>query len=180
MGSNITQFTICGYSQKFVNNSCEPNPNLILLDAFNLVYANCNSQLQNSGLQSKLIAICQLGQHSFAFNIIECIMISISSVIIVLLIGTGCCCFISQKKHNRASLYEDKKTLTKQSFKTWSENQDDTSKTKDVSCSICLENFSESSVIRATACKHCFHADCLDKWTRLKQRPDCPNCKQFI
>ncbi|CAA7057410.1 unnamed protein product [Microthlaspi erraticum] len=49
-----------------------------------------------------------------------------------------------------------------------------------ISCSICMENFSESSddesVIKMPRCLHLFHQGCLFEW--LKQQNSCPLCRR--
>ncbi|KAJ1729129.1 hypothetical protein LPJ61_003675 [Coemansia biformis] len=42
-------------------------------------------------------------------------------------------------------------------------------------CAICLDNFEQTSMVRALACSHVFHADCVDRWL-LKRSCRCPLC----
>ncbi|KAJ2785874.1 E3 ubiquitin-protein ligase rnf38 [Coemansia javaensis] len=42
-------------------------------------------------------------------------------------------------------------------------------------CVICLEDFEDTSLVRALACSHVFHADCIDRWL-LKRSCRCPLC----
>jgi len=46
----------------------------------------------------------------------------------------------------------------------------------DICCSICLEGYEESSVIRKLKCSHLFHKDCIDPWL-LKESYKCPVCR---
>ena len=43
-------------------------------------------------------------------------------------------------------------------------------------CSICYENFINSSTIRILSCKHIFHSDCIDRWVQIKMA--CPCCNK--
>ena len=52
---------------------------------------------------------------------------------------------------------------------------------KQISCSICLEEFEETTSVRQTQCNHLFHDQCLIRWIKLKiEQPECPYCKQLI
>ena len=43
-------------------------------------------------------------------------------------------------------------------------------------CSICLNDYEESEVVRVIPdCGHMFHKDCIDEWLRL--HPTCPICR---
>ena len=42
-------------------------------------------------------------------------------------------------------------------------------------CSICLEDISDSMLMIAEKCKHVFHNDCMKEW--LKNNNTCPNCR---
>eukprot|EP00747_Dinoflagellata_sp_TGD_P094936 gnl/TRDRNA2_/TRDRNA2_166290_c1_seq3.p1 gnl/TRDRNA2_/TRDRNA2_166290_c1~~gnl/TRDRNA2_/TRDRNA2_166290_c1_seq3.p1 ORF type:complete len:321 (-),score=31.02 gnl/TRDRNA2_/TRDRNA2_166290_c1_seq3:124-1086(-) len=46
----------------------------------------------------------------------------------------------------------------------------------DNTCSICLEQFEESQLVRVLPCSHRYHADCADHW--LKTSVLCPMCKR--
>jgi Ring finger domain len=46
-------------------------------------------------------------------------------------------------------------------------------------CSICLERFSEESLLRPLECGHYFHLECIDPWL-LNRSNRCPICKQEI
>lgn len=46
------------------------------------------------------------------------------------------------------------------------------------SCSICLEDFHEESVIMTAGCSHSYHRPCILSW--VKQHTDCPNCRAGI
>lgn len=48
-------------------------------------------------------------------------------------------------------------------------------------CTICLEEFTDKSVITTLLCKHVYHFDCIKDWIK-KQRGDmkCPNCNVKI
>lgn len=46
----------------------------------------------------------------------------------------------------------------------------------DICCSICLEGYEESSIIRKLKCSHLFHKDCIDPWL-LKESYKCPVCR---
>ncbi|CAL5331808.1 hypothetical protein CsSME_00013015 [Camellia sinensis var. sinensis] len=46
----------------------------------------------------------------------------------------------------------------------------------DDTCSICLSEYRAKEMVRCIpACKHCFHADCIDEWLRLNGT--CPVCR---
>ncbi|KAI7742271.1 hypothetical protein M8C21_002459 [Ambrosia artemisiifolia] len=46
----------------------------------------------------------------------------------------------------------------------------------DAACSICLAEYSAKEIVRCIPeCRHCFHADCIDEW--LKVRGTCPVCR---
>ncbi|KAJ2805901.1 hypothetical protein H4R21_001088 [Coemansia helicoidea] len=42
-------------------------------------------------------------------------------------------------------------------------------------CAICLDDFQQACLVRALACSHVFHADCVDRWL-LKRSCRCPLC----
>ena len=46
---------------------------------------------------------------------------------------------------------------------------------KEENCTICLENFKGTDIIKEFSCKHIFHKKCLLKW--LEKSNDCPLCK---
>lgn len=43
-------------------------------------------------------------------------------------------------------------------------------------CSICLEEFSNSVTVAKLGCNHIFHTSCINRW--LNEDNFCPNCKQ--
>ncbi|CAN8286463.1 unnamed protein product [Cochlearia groenlandica] len=46
-------------------------------------------------------------------------------------------------------------------------------------CSICLQDATEGEKMRRlTACRHCYHAVCIDPW--LEKRDTCPMCRAKI
>ena len=45
-------------------------------------------------------------------------------------------------------------------------------------CCICLQEYDFNSMVRLTPCKHCIHAECLDKWC-LKTL-NCPMCRASL
>ncbi|CAD8049293.1 unnamed protein product [Paramecium primaurelia] len=45
----------------------------------------------------------------------------------------------------------------------------------ETTCSICLESFKSSSLVRMTYCEHIFHSTCLEKW--MKNNKACPLCR---
>ena len=49
------------------------------------------------------------------------------------------------------------------------------SKSKDDKCSICLEKYKSSDIIKKLPCKHLYHKSCIYQW--LKQSNLCPICK---
>jgi len=42
-------------------------------------------------------------------------------------------------------------------------------------CIICMENFTETELVKQLPCGHIFHEDCIDHW--LTQQKNCPFCK---
>lgn len=48
----------------------------------------------------------------------------------------------------------------------------------EATCSICLEEFEEGSMVRELPCGHLFHSGCVDKWLSLN--PTCPLCREGI
>ena len=46
---------------------------------------------------------------------------------------------------------------------------------KEENCTICLENFKGTDIIKEFSCKHIFHKKCLLKW--LEKSNNCPLCK---
>ncbi|KAL5198505.1 hypothetical protein ABZP36_002017 [Zizania latifolia] len=52
----------------------------------------------------------------------------------------------------------------------------ETGATTQTCCPVCLENYSDSDVLRVLPdCGHLFHRECVDLW--LRQRPTCPVCR---
>lgn len=48
----------------------------------------------------------------------------------------------------------------------------------DSTCAICLSEYKSKDTVRCIPeCKHCFHADCIDVWLRIKGV--CPVCRNF-
>nr|XP_043619204.1 putative RING-H2 finger protein ATL21A [Erigeron canadensis] len=46
----------------------------------------------------------------------------------------------------------------------------------DATCSICLSEYDVKEIVRCIPeCRHCFHADCIDEW--LKMKGTCPVCR---
>ncbi|CAH1447817.1 unnamed protein product [Lactuca virosa] len=47
---------------------------------------------------------------------------------------------------------------------------------EDATCSICLSEYDVKDMVRCIPeCRHCFHADCIDEWLRMKG--NCPVCR---
>jgi len=46
--------------------------------------------------------------------------------------------------------------------KTWKHNKDEME--RNITCSICIEDFKMDSQVRVTPCKHVFHDECLMNW----------------
>ncbi|XP_076898674.1 putative RING-H2 finger protein ATL21A [Bidens hawaiensis] len=47
---------------------------------------------------------------------------------------------------------------------------------EDAACSICLSEYNVKETVRCIPeCRHCFHADCIDEWLKLKGT--CPVCR---
>merc|ERR1711865_743977 len=46
------------------------------------------------------------------------------------------------------------------------------------SCSVCLEDFKESSLLLTLPCGHAFHSKCCKKW--LENHRTCPNCRADV
>ena len=50
---------------------------------------------------------------------------------------------------------------------------------KDITCSICLEDFTENTQLIQLNCDHMYHPDCINGW--LQRQPSCPLCRcEFI
>ena len=47
---------------------------------------------------------------------------------------------------------------------------------RDDTCSICLTDMESSDMVKELACRHCYHAECLQQW--LLVSTVCPLCKQ--
>lgn len=45
----------------------------------------------------------------------------------------------------------------------------------DTTCTVCLEDFQDTDVVKQTICNHTFHPTCLEQW--VKDNHSCPNCK---
>ncbi|CAD8141410.1 unnamed protein product [Paramecium octaurelia] len=48
----------------------------------------------------------------------------------------------------------------------------------ETTCSICLEPFTSSSLVRMTYCEHVFHSRCLERW--MKNNKICPLCRASL
>ncbi|XP_071741599.1 putative RING-H2 finger protein ATL21A [Rutidosis leptorrhynchoides] len=47
---------------------------------------------------------------------------------------------------------------------------------EDAACSICLSEYDVKEIVKCIPeCRHCFHADCIDEW--LKMKGTCPVCR---
>ena len=46
---------------------------------------------------------------------------------------------------------------------------------KEECCSICLDHFTTSTLVKKMGCGHIFHQTCIDAW--LVRKGECPNCK---
>ncbi|KAK9076367.1 hypothetical protein SSX86_004701 [Deinandra increscens subsp. villosa] len=47
---------------------------------------------------------------------------------------------------------------------------------EDATCSICLSEYNAKEIVRCIPeCRHCFHAECIDEW--LKMKGTCPVCR---
>ena len=51
-------------------------------------------------------------------------------------------------------------------------------KCKDTECSICKNDFEESSIVSKLDCGHIFDIDCIKKWAQLNRT--CPICRKDI
>jgi len=61
---------------------------------------------------------------------------------------------------------------------TWSDNFESSDEFQSV-CSICIENIKINDWYKQLPkCEHYFHADCIDKWLRV--RDSCPLCRQIV
>ena len=49
---------------------------------------------------------------------------------------------------------------------------------QDTECKICEENFKVDEEAKKLECEHCFHAQCLIPWLKIKS--SCPTCRQSI
>ena len=45
----------------------------------------------------------------------------------------------------------------------------------DTDCSICIEAYQDSDLLRRLPCLHLFHQECIDRWLGINVR--CPICK---
>lgn len=45
-----------------------------------------------------------------------------------------------------------------------------------ISCTICMEEYDDNSLVRKMGCKHMFHKKCIDKWL-LEYNFKCPICR---
>lgn len=68
-----------------------------------------------------------------------------------------------------------KKELDKHQLRKY---KDMNKETKEVnpSCTVCMEEFEEESMVRKMVCKHVFHQECIDKWL-LEYSYKCPMCR---
>jgi hypothetical protein len=48
----------------------------------------------------------------------------------------------------------------------------------EASCSICMEDYKDGTVLRILPCRHEFDKECVDQW--LKQNPTCPLCRKHV
>lgn len=49
---------------------------------------------------------------------------------------------------------------------------------QDDQCTICMEDYVLSFIVRTLPCKHYFHVECIDPW--LKRNASCPTCRAVI
>lgn len=50
-----------------------------------------------------------------------------------------------------------------------------------ISCTICLEDYNQKSLISVTKCNHVFHYECITKWLHENiLEPRCPNCNLHL
>lgn len=49
---------------------------------------------------------------------------------------------------------------------------------QDDECTICMDDFVMSYVVRTLPCKHYFHSDCIDPW--LRRNASCPTCRAAV
>lgn len=113
----------------------------------------------------------------------EGMLILIVCVATVVICAFGCICVaLKMKSNDRAQTYKqpELKSYSYANWKTENAKLDESTKTFDLTCSICLEDFIAKSVVKGTPCRHLYHKACLDLWTINKEKPECPNCKQFI
>lgn len=72
------------------------------------------------------------------------------------------------------SLLEEKKMKLRTKFpdKKYEESEEKNT------CSICLEDFKNGSIVRILLCMHLFHANCIDEWCASNSK--CPLCKRDV
>jgi hypothetical protein len=49
---------------------------------------------------------------------------------------------------------------------------------KNLSCSICFEEYIKKSQVSVLSCEHCFHKNCIQKWA--EKNNSCPICREII
>lgn len=49
---------------------------------------------------------------------------------------------------------------------------------KNLSCSICFEEYEKNSQVSVLGCDHCFHHNCIKKWG--EKNNTCPICREII
>lgn len=68
-----------------------------------------------------------------------------------------------------------KKELDKHPLRKYKEVSKET-RENNPSCTVCMEEFEEDSMVRKMVCKHVFHQECIDKWL-LEYSYKCPMCR---
>jgi len=69
---------------------------------------------------------------------------------------------------------EEEKKTESISYRT----MDDGLKTYYKNCSICCDDFDDTSEIVITDCNHCYHQSCIEEW--FKRKTNCPICRKDL
>ncbi len=68
-----------------------------------------------------------------------------------------------------------KQPLKQETFKQMTEKEYKDTTGCNTNCTICLEDYKPTDIVKQTICNHTFHPSCLKEWT--KDNHTCPNCK---